>query len=174
MIRAATIACVLATADAFTAPIGVRGGARAPVAPRMSLGPEVASTIASLPTTDLLAKADPLELFFINLPLIFPSALVATGIAIQLTDDANPGREYNPREEVAVTVPSLPAVDLPALPLPPAYLGLGFAFLTYLLVFVGVDVAAPVNFASGVLAKGLMDGWNLFANVLLPGAVLKY
>lgn len=27
---------------------------------------------------------------------------------------------------------------------------------------------------SGALAKGLLDGWNVFANVALPGAILKY
>jgi hypothetical protein len=31
-----------------------------------------------------------------------------------------------------------------------------------------------LNFFSGVLAKGLLDGWNVIANAVLKGAILKY
>ena len=31
-----------------------------------------------------------------------------------------------------------------------------------------------LNFLSGFVAKVALDGWNLFANVALPGALLKY
>ena len=31
-----------------------------------------------------------------------------------------------------------------------------------------------INFLSGTFAKALLDGWNVFANAALPGAILKY
>jgi hypothetical protein len=42
------------------------------------------------------------------------------------------------------------------------------------IAFAGAGKIGALNAVSGVLAKGLLDGWNLFANVVLPGAILKY
>ena len=36
------------------------------------------------------------------------------------------------------------------------------------------DLPRVLGAGSGILAKGLLDGWNVIANVLLPGAILKY
>ena len=41
-------------------------------------------------------------------------------------------------------------------------------------LFVGAGELGILNQVSGVLAKGLLDGWNLFAVPVLPGAILKY
>ena len=40
--------------------------------------------------------------------------------------------------------------------------------------FVGLGKLGVLGAASGTLAKGLLDGWNIFASVALPGALLKY
>lgn len=52
-----------------------------------------------------------------------------------------------------------------------------FVFVAVPAVCLAFVVAANVGIlggASGILAKGLLDGWNVFANVALPGALLKY
>lgn len=45
----------------------------------------------------------------------------------------------------------------------------GFCLLFVLAANFGV-----LGGASGLFAKALLDGWNVFANLLLPGAILKY
>jgi hypothetical protein len=40
--------------------------------------------------------------------------------------------------------------------------------------FVIASKAGVLNFLAGTLAKGMLDGWNVFASVALPGALLKY
>lgn len=52
-----------------------------------------------------------------------------------------------------------------------------FIFLLAPLFSVGFVVAGKVGVlgaGSGVLAKVALDGWNVFASLLLPGAILKY
>merc|ERR1712087_771520 len=44
-----------------------------------------------------------------------------------------------------------------------------FAFAIFFLGKIGV-----LGTAGGLGAKALLDGWNVFANVALPGAILKY
>ena len=41
-------------------------------------------------------------------------------------------------------------------------------------LFVVAANLGVLNGASGILAKGLLDGWNVFATAALPGAILKY
>jgi len=40
--------------------------------------------------------------------------------------------------------------------------------------FVVLTKTGVLSFLAGALAKGLLDGWNLFANLALKGALLKY
>ena len=44
-------------------------------------------------------------------------------------------------------------------------------------VGVGFAIAGKVGIlgaVSGIAAKASLDGWNVFANIALPGAILKY
>ena len=44
----------------------------------------------------------------------------------------------------------------------------------FCLAFVVAANVGILGGASGIFAKALLDGWNVFANVALPGALLKY
>ena len=48
------------------------------------------------------------------------------------------------------------------------------AIPTFTLLFVVAANLGVLSGASGLLAKGLLDGWNVFATAALPGAILKY
>ena len=41
-------------------------------------------------------------------------------------------------------------------------------------VFTAAGKFGVLNAISGIGAKALLDGWNVFANIALPGAILKY
>merc|ERR1712113_1115114 len=52
-----------------------------------------------------------------------------------------------------------------------------FVFLavpTFAVLFVLAGKLGVLSTGSGILAKVALDGWNVFAGLLLPGAVLKY
>ena len=40
--------------------------------------------------------------------------------------------------------------------------------------FTGLGATGVLGSISGISAKALLDAWNVFANVALPGAILKY
>lgn len=44
----------------------------------------------------------------------------------------------------------------------------------FAIAIAGAGKLGVLGAGSGVLAKALLDGWNVIANVLLPGAILKY
>lgn len=44
----------------------------------------------------------------------------------------------------------------------------------FTIAFVALSKLGVLGSISGIVAKVSLDGWNIFANVLLPGAILKY
>merc|ERR1719201_972010 len=75
---------------------------------------------------------------------------------------------------------SLPAVNLPSVPLPevevpelPEFVALAL-IPVFAVAFVVLANTGLIGAFAGALAKALLDGWNVIAYTVLPGALLKY
>ena len=106
----------------------------------------------------LLAKSGADELVeevFLNFPLVFTGLCVGAFI-VQYIQKAKP---------LASVADALDGLGFPYQLVAVPAIAVGFAVLGKVGVLGG---------ASGLLAKGLLDGWNVFANLALPGAILRY
>ena len=155
-----------------------------------------AAGMASVASSVLLAKSEGdelLEEIFLQFPLAF-FGLVLGFFVREYVKNLKPLQfDYNelPQElvlappdlpvvrngpTITLNKPELPEVGLPSLP----DLGEYAELLSYALIpavavgFVAAGDAGILNTLSGVAMKAGFDGWNVFAGVFLPGALLKY
>merc|ERR1740138_2014917 len=108
-------------------------------------------------TASLLAKTkgdEIIEEFF-----FFPTALTGLVLAFFVVEYVKTAK---PLESVSEALEGLP-VPFEFLVVP----GVAIAFAA-------AGKFGVLGAVSGVVAKGSLDGWNVFANVALPGAILKY
>lgn len=176
---------------------------RSAVRPTMLLQPadlDAAQSVLDAPTL-LLAKSEADELLadvFAAFPVAFSGACLGAfalqyakkSKPLQTTSTDLPELTFAPVELPLVGSVDLPSfstktVDLPSLPeLPDVPLpdvpeefedAASIAIVLAGMVFaVACSELGVINFFSGTLAKALLDGWNVFANAALPGAILKY
>ena len=176
---------------------------RSAVRPTMILQPadlDAAQSVLDAPTL-LLAKSEADELLadvFAAFPVAFSGACLGAfalqyakkSKPLQTTSTDLPELTFAPVELPLVGSVDLPSfstktVDLPSLPeLPDVPLpdvpeefedAASIAIVLAGMVFaVACSELGVINFFSGTLAKALLDGWNVFANAALPGAILKY
>lgn len=125
-------------------------------APQMVVG--VPETLASLQTIDatsvLLAKSQAdefLEDFLISFPVLVCGTVVGYA-ALQFALSTFEAELPEGKENIVIAV---------------ACLG-GSVFL------LGLSNAGVLTGAAGIFAKLLLDGWNVIANAVLKGAILKY
>ena len=156
--------------------------ARPGLAPRSNVVPSTAkmivapvdSTMSDIVSTSLLlAKSEGDELIeelFGSVPIVVSGGVLAFFIS-QYIQNLKP---------LETTIPTAITEKLPELPELPVIPEEYDQYVTPAIV-VGFTVlfVASANFGllgslAGALAKGLLDGWNVFANVALPGAILKY
>lgn len=159
---------LLSPASAFVAgPISAPALRRVPVSvPRMLLADppiELAAPIALAPSL-LLAKdgaTELLEEIFINFPIIVTG--LAFGLFItQYLKLASPWISELGQGDVVGKLSELPfpweALVIPA----------------FAVAFFALGKAGVLGTVSGLTAKLILDGWNVIANVILKGAILKY
>ena len=126
-----------------------------------------AITLLNEPTQLLAMKSgteELLEEFFLNFPTII-SGTVFAFFVVQYVQNLKPLKTELPG--------NLPLPVLPTSAELPDY----WQLVAVPSIAVGIVILGKVGFlgwASGVLAKGMLDGWNVFANAALPGAILKY
>jgi len=158
----ALLAQPLAVVDAAfvgarAAPRSMRARATAPAMSFNTLPPVPVAAIES--ATTLLARkseADELiEEIFITFPVVFAGLLLGFFIV-----------EYVKKQQERLDIEALNIVfeDYFVFAAVPAFT----------LAFVAASKVGILGTGSGLLAKGLLDGWNVFAGVALPGALLKY
>ena len=110
-------------------------------------------------TTQLLAAKKPGDELVDEIFLQFPTVFTGIVFAFFVTQYIQTAK---PTEAVAELLKDLPVPwEILAVPV----IAVGFAVLGKIGVLGAI---------SGVVAKGSLDGWNVFANVALPGAILKY
>lgn len=168
--RMLTLLSGLAAASAFSPganAIGLRPQLVSKAAPQMMvppLGPEpIAQAINGIPpSTFLLAEElrkglksegdEVLEEIFAAFPLIFGGAVFGAFVVQYI-------RSIEPLEDVDILNDD-------------SFLYVGIAAVSVAVVLAGQTGALGV--AGGLVAKVSLDAWNLFAGVVLPGALLKY
>jgi len=158
MLHAVLLSLLVAPAAAFVATAAPRPSfaARSPMAPQMFLDAvsqeHIQPLVDSAPSL-LLAKSEAdelLEEIFGTFPTAF-TGLCLGAFAVEYAKNLKPAE----------------IEDLPAAVTYAVVPGVAIAFVV--LAKVGV-----VGTVSGLFAKALLDGWNLFAGLVLPGALLKY
>ena len=138
----------------------------APIDPSM-LAPEPAMT------TMLLAKSEADELledFFGSVPIIV-SGIVLGSFVSQYLKNLKPMKTALP-DAIAEVLPELP--ELPSVPEEYEELASLAVIPAFTVVFVLASQTGVLGASAGILAKGLLDGWNVIAGLVLKGAYLKY
>lgn len=155
--------------------------ARSPAMSPYICNSSLATPIADVPvspldvSTVLLAKDEFSELFddFFGLFPIIVSGGAASAFAVSYLKNLKP-MQFDV-EALPFAVPDLPLPELPA-PVEEIFDQYGALILVpgLTLLFVVASKFGILNALAGGLAKGLLDGWNVFAGVALKGAYLKY